>query len=230
MRTTVARPHNGLSARSSWKPPSMDWGTISALATAGGTLALAVATFSSVRSTGRAARATERALLAGLLPVLVPSHLHDPAEKIRFADDHWVKAEGGRAVLEAESSVIYLALTLRNAGAGLAVLDRWDYVPEERIWDRYRDIDAFHRLTRDIYVPAGDLGFWQGAIRDTDDPLYAPIRAAIVGRQGVVLDLLYANNEGGQRTVSRFALTPAAEDDWLVTVARHWRLDQAQPR
>jgi len=35
----------------------MDWVTISALATAGGTLILAVSTFASVRSANRAARA-----------------------------------------------------------------------------------------------------------------------------------------------------------------------------
>ncbi len=208
----------------------IDWSTLSALATAAGTLALAVATFSSVRSAGRAARATERALLAGLLPVLVPSHLDDPVEKIRFADDHWVKVEGGRAVLEVADGVTYLAMTLRNAGAGLAVLDRWDFVPEDSIRDAHREVDTFHRLTRDIYVPAGDLGFWQGALRDADDPLSGPVRRAISERRIVVLDLLYANNEGGQRTVSRFALTPAGEDGWMVTVARHWRLDQAQPR
>jgi len=43
------------------------------------------------RSANRAARTTERALQAGLLPVLVPSHMHDPPEKIRFIDDDWVR-------------------------------------------------------------------------------------------------------------------------------------------
>ena len=37
-----------------------DWVTISSLATAGGTLVLAVATFSSVRSANRSARVAER--------------------------------------------------------------------------------------------------------------------------------------------------------------------------
>jgi hypothetical protein len=41
-----------------------DWVTISSLATAGGTLVLAVATFSSVRSANRSARVAERSLLA----------------------------------------------------------------------------------------------------------------------------------------------------------------------
>src|ERR1039457_6034019 len=42
-----------------------DWVTISSLATAGGTLVLAVATFSSVRSANRSARVAERSLLVG---------------------------------------------------------------------------------------------------------------------------------------------------------------------
>src|ERR1700692_4305776 len=61
-----------------------DWVTISALATAGGTLVLAVATFSSVRSANRAARAAERSLLAGLRPVLLASRLQDAPHKGAF--------------------------------------------------------------------------------------------------------------------------------------------------
>jgi hypothetical protein len=54
-----------------------DWATISALATAGGTLVLALATFGSVRSANRAARLAERSLRAGLRPLLMPSRLED---------------------------------------------------------------------------------------------------------------------------------------------------------
>jgi hypothetical protein len=68
-----------------------DWATLSSLGTAGGTLVLAVATFASVRSSNRAARASERALMAGLRPVLAPSRLEDPPEKVGFVDDHWVR-------------------------------------------------------------------------------------------------------------------------------------------
>lgn len=46
----------------------MDWGTIASLATAGGTLILAVSAFASVRSANRAALAAERSLLVGLQP------------------------------------------------------------------------------------------------------------------------------------------------------------------
>ncbi|HXY84557.1 MAG TPA: hypothetical protein VEH52_03665 [Gaiellaceae bacterium] len=49
-----------------------DWVTISSLATAGGTLVLAGATFASVRSANRASRVAEQSLLAGLRPLLEP--------------------------------------------------------------------------------------------------------------------------------------------------------------
>ena len=62
----------------------IDWVTISSLATAGGTLVLAVATFASVRSANRAARAAEESLLDGLRPLLVTSRLQDPPEKVSF--------------------------------------------------------------------------------------------------------------------------------------------------
>ena len=85
-----------------------DWVTISALATAGGTLVLAGATFSSVRSAHASTRVTERALLASIRPLLVPTRLEDPLEKIGFLDEHWIRAEGGRAVLEVTPEAIYM--------------------------------------------------------------------------------------------------------------------------
>jgi hypothetical protein len=61
-----------------------DWATISSLATAGGTLILALATFASVRSANRSARIAEAALQEQRRPVLVPSRLDDPVQKIMF--------------------------------------------------------------------------------------------------------------------------------------------------
>jgi hypothetical protein len=208
-----------------------DWATISALATAGGTLVLAGATFSSVRSANRAARATERALLAGIRPVLVPSRLGDPPEKVGFVDNHWVKVEGGRASAECTDEAVYLAMSLRNVGNGLAVLDRWDFYPERDISNGdYHPLDQFHRLTRDLYVPSGDIGFWQGTFRDRADPQFDAAAAAIEARQAMVVDLLYGDHEGGQRTVSRFSLIPAGDSGWITAASRHWNIDRDDPR
>jgi hypothetical protein len=208
-----------------------DWSTISLLATAGGTLALAGATFASVRSANRAARATERALLAGIRPVLTSSRLQDPPEKVMFHDAYWVKVDGGRAAAEVSSDAIYLAVALRNVGNGLAVLDRWDLrVGLPPASPPPRDQSVFHRLTRDIYVSNGDLGFWQGALRDPTDPLFAQVSAAIETRQAMTLDLLYGDHEGGQRTITRFAILPGSEGSWLTAVSRHWNIDRADPR
>jgi hypothetical protein len=68
--------------------------TISALATAGGTLVLAGATYASVRSANRAARVAERSLLAGLRPLLMPSRLDDPPQKVTFVDEVWLSPVG----------------------------------------------------------------------------------------------------------------------------------------
>jgi hypothetical protein len=53
----------------------MDWATISAFATAAGTLALAGVTVGSIRSANRAARAAEQSLLAAQRPLLITSGL-----------------------------------------------------------------------------------------------------------------------------------------------------------
>lgn len=209
-----------------------DWvSTAASAATAAGTLILAVATFASVRSAQRAARATETALLAGIRPVLIGSRTEDADQKVGFIDQHWVHVAGGHATAEVVDGSIYLALSLRNVGNGLAVLDRWDITPGRRTEELSEgDMNRFRRLSRDIYVAAGDLGFWQGAIRDEADPMFAPVRDAIVARDPLTLDLLYGDHEGGQRTVTRFGLLPAGEGHWLGVVARHWNLDRPNPR
>jgi hypothetical protein len=206
-----------------------DWVTISALATAGGTLVLAVATFSSVRSANRAARAAERSLLAGLRPVLMPSRLQDPPQKVSFQDQHWVTIAGGHAAFEVSPEAIYLVIGLRNAGSGIAVLHGWYFYPERVTTDPPKSAD-FRRLTRDIYVPAGDTGFWQGAFRDQNEPLFAIARAAATAQQPVTIDLLYGDHEGGQRMISRFALAATPNGSWLAVVGRHWNLDRPNPR
>jgi len=208
-----------------------DWVTISALGTAGGTFVLAVATFASVRSARRAAVATERALLAGIRPVLIPSRPHDPPERVGFADNHRVEVGGGRAVAEATDDAVYFAIALRNVGNGLAVLDRWDFHADRPAGDASQPAaDAFRRLTRDIYVPAGDLGFWQGTYRDPAEPVFEEARAAIRQRRAVTIDLLYGDHEGGQRTISRFALIPEEDGGWMASASRHWNLDRDDPR
>lgn len=208
-----------------------DWATVSALATAGGTLVLALATFASVRSANRAARTTERALLAGIRPVLMPSRMQDPPEKVGFRDDHWVKVPGGGAVAEVTDDAVYLAIALRNAGNGLAVLDRWDFYAERQTGElTRREPEDFRRLTRDLYIAGGDLGFWQGAMRDASDPMFDAARQAIIARSMMTVDLLYGDLEGGQHTVSRFALIPRDDGGWIASVSRHWNLDRADPR
>jgi hypothetical protein len=112
-----------------------DWATISSLATAAGTLVLALATFASVRSANRAARAAEQSLLVGLRPVLMPSRWQDPGEKIGFMDEHWVKVTGGHGLAEVTDEAIYLAIALRNVGSGLAVLHGWFFYPERLLGD-----------------------------------------------------------------------------------------------
>ena len=208
-----------------------DWATVASAATAVGTLVLAAATFSSVRSSQRAAQATERGLLAGIRPLLVPSRLDDPEQKIGFIDDHWVHVAGGRASAEFTDDAIYLAVSLRNVGNGLAVLDRWHLIP-----DRVGDDPAgtavvdFHRLTRDLYVGAGDIGFWQGAIREREDPLFDLAREAIESRHPFSVDVLYGDHEGGQRTITRIAFLPGRDEKWLASGSRHWYLDRPSPR
>jgi hypothetical protein len=192
---------------------------------------LAIATFSYVRASQRSARATEAALLAGIRPLILTSRLEDPEQKISFVDEHFVRVGGGRASIEVTDEVVYLVVSLRNVGSGLGVLDRWNIVPERVLDELSTDgVGEFKRLTRDIYVPAGEQGFWQGALRDPQDPLFVSIAEAVRDRQVMTLDILYSDHMGGQRAVSRFNLLPVGDDQWMAISGRHWNVDGAPER
>jgi hypothetical protein len=214
-----------------------DTSTIASLATAGGTLVLAIATFSSTRSANRAVGVSEQQLKVGLRPVLFNARPQDPAQKVGFIDDHWLVLHDGLAAAQEADENIYLALPLRNVGPGLAVLHGWYLWPQRTTGDTPPPApDAFHRLQRDLYVPAGDISFWQAAIRDPADPLYSPLLRTIRAREAISIDILYGDHEGGQRTITRFYVTPPSTmrdqhpELWLCSTSRHWNLDRADPR
>jgi hypothetical protein len=212
-----------------------NWVIISSLATAGGTLVLAGATFASVRSANRSARVAEESLLAGMRPLLMPSRPEDPAIKVGFADDHFVQVRGSSGTAEIADNSIYLTMSVRNAGSGIAVLHGWraELIREISVLAHAEcpDVTSFRRLTRDLYIAAGDVSFWQGAIRDSQDPVFAEVSARIRSRERFFVDLLYGDHRGGQRVVSRFSLQPRESDeDWYVTVSRHWNVDLPDPR
>jgi hypothetical protein len=209
-----------------------DWATISSLATAGGTLVLAIATFASVRSSNRSTRIAEAALQEQRRPVLVQSRLDDPVQKLMFVDGRWLSAAGGRAAVEHVDGNVYLAISLRNVGSGIGVCQGWALRPEmgtTRTMPHHLPEQEFRGHTRDLYVPAGDIGMWQGALRNPDDPLRAATAAAIEQRRPLSVELLYSDQIGGQRTITRFGLTPA-KDTWIASVTRHWYLDWDGPR
>jgi hypothetical protein len=209
-----------------------DWGTISSMVAGVGTLVLAVATFASVRSSNRSARIAEAALHEQRRPVLAPSRLEDPAQKLMFVDEHWVKAEGGRAVVEHVDGIVYLAISLRNVGSGIGVCQGWTAragLSVSRNMPTHAPEEEFRPQTRDLYIPSGDIGMWQGALRNPDDPVCAAVAEAVDARQSLSVELLYTDQVGLQRTITRFGLVPTA-DSWLTSVTRHWSLDWDGPR
>jgi hypothetical protein len=210
-----------------------DWVTISSLATAGGTLVLAVATFSSVRSANRSARLAERSLLAGQRPILIPTHEGDPAQMVRFGDGALINVRGHAGTIEVQRENLYMAIGVRNGGSGLALIHGWRVEVAQQTGNQPPSTDEFRRQQRDIYIPPGETGYWQGAIRDRSDPDYDEIRAAMRSGSRISVDLIYGDYEGGQRTIARIGLTrdgDADRDDYLAEVGRYWNIDGIDPR
>ncbi|MDX6286326.1 MAG: hypothetical protein QOG53_1811 [Frankiales bacterium] len=171
--------------------------------------------------------------------------MDDGSQKVLFADPHWLVVEGGRGAAEATDEAIFLAMSVRNVGSGMAVLHGWHFMSEsvlgttgealthalsEAARTTHAPLDQFRRQSRDIYIPPNDLGFWQGALRDPDEAEFASAREAIEARRAVTLDLLYGDLEGGQRAVTRFTLVPSQQGHWLASASRHWNIDRDNPR
>jgi hypothetical protein len=213
-----------------------DWSTIASLATAGGTLVLAVATFASIRSANRSARISERAartaeqsLLAGQRPLLVASRLQDPQQKVQYPEGLWLTVDGGTAALEPTGEVVYLAVSIRNAGTGLAVLHGWHVCVGLQRERSHPPLEEFTNQNLDIFVAPGDNGLWLGALRDPAADIFQAVTDAIKAGEALVIDLLYGDFEGGQRVVTQFSLRHANER-WLAQATRHYNVDRPDPR
>jgi hypothetical protein len=214
----------------------INWETASELATAGGTLVLAVATFVSVRQGNRATRISERAariaeqsLLAAQRPLLMNSRLQDPKQRVEFRNGEYLDVPGGRAGIKATDSAVFLAVSIRNVGSGVAVLHGWQLhigIQRERVRPAIED---FTPQGRDIFLAPGDMGFWEGAFRDPKSAEFKAVSAAINVEEALEVSLLYGDYEGGQRVISQFNLRHQ-EDFWLASVIRHFNVDRPDPR
>ena len=210
---------------------AVDWVVVSSIVTAAATLVLASATFLAVRSANRAARAAETSLLAGLRPLLTQSRLEDAAQKVGFIDDKWFMVPGSGGIAEATDLVVYFAISVRNVGSGIAVLHGWHMSPDVETGPAdHPPVENFRRLTRDLYIAPGELGFWQGGFRDPVEPEFIAARAAVEAPRRFAIDVLYGDHALGQRSITRFLLTPREEGRWVASVARHWNVDRPDPR
>ena len=107
----------------------------------------------------------------------------------------------------------------------------WRFMVQRPEIDTPHAAPAEHRpQKRDLYVPAGDTGFWQGAVRAPDDPFREGLPEAFQAGGVLTVDLLYGDHEGGQLTISRFILTREEDGHWLPGIVRHWPLEAIDPR
>jgi hypothetical protein len=183
--------------------------------------------------------------MIGLRPVLIPNREDDLLERIRFGDGQIVEVPGHGGAAEVHNENIFMALGLRNGGSGLAVIHgwrarmRWDSLtPGSGRPTEAPDVDEFRQQQLDLYIPAGESGYWQGAIRDPAAPGYDEVRKALQDGGAIQVDLLYGDHEGGQRTIARFVIAPwPTEDDrppidnpMRAIVVRYWTVDGHDPR
>ncbi len=118
-----------------------------------------------------------------------------------FMEGHWVSASGGRAAVEHIDGMVYLAISLRNVGSGIAVCQGWTARQgESRDYPTHAPLEDFRPQTRDLYVPAGDIGMWQGALRNPGDRVRADVVDRIETAQPITVELLYSDQVGNGRS------------------------------
>ena len=169
---------------------------------------------------------------------------------MRFGDDVVFDVPGHGGAATVQDGAVYLAMALRNGGTGLAVLHGWraraqpprralsgplllgqDSDLDQAPVQQKPDINEFRRQQLDLYVPAGDSGFWQGAMRDPGEPGYQEVRDAVTEDRNLWVDLIYGDADGGQRTIVRMLLGgwPGVEGR-RASVLRYWNVDRDDPR
>jgi hypothetical protein len=197
---------------------------------------LAVATFASIRSANRSARVSERSartaersLLAAQRPLLVNSRLQDPRQKIRYPEGTELQVDGGSAAIEATDDVVYLAVSVRNVGSGLAVLHGWDVQVGLATERTHPPLEDFTTQNLDIYVAPGDSGLWLSALRDPAADIFTAVTDAFKAGDPLVINLLYGDFEGGQRVITQITVRHANER-WLAQATRHFNVDRPDPR
>ena len=207
-----------------------DWTTVAALATALGTLVLAIATFASVRSSNRSIRLAEASMQIGIRPLLMPSRPEDTTQTILWGDEHRAQLEGAAAVVEAEGTTSTWRCRCATPGR-----DRGDTGVAPRV---------ARRRCRPSPCRA------RGVPAPTARPLHRQRRHGVLagsaprpGRRRVrrgradrelprrfLVELLYTDHEGGQRTIGQFVVGPREDGGWMCSMVRHWYLDRPDPR
>lgn len=214
-----------------------DWVTLADIGTAVGTLVLAGATFVAVRASARSVTIAERTLLAGQRPVLAPAGPDDPPESVQFADGLVFPVGNGQPLVRHDTGIIYLAIPLRNVGAGLAMLRgyRLQGEPAAHVAQDPHGVArhlrgdpcpkplTFSPQQRDLLITTSRAGSWQAALRDPQAVLHKEITQAIATQGRITVDVLYGDHEGGQPSVTRFVLLPQA-GSWRCDAVRYWSL------
>jgi hypothetical protein len=157
------------------------------------------------------------------------SRFQDSEQKIQFLEGNFLRVTGGGATLEVADGAVYMVISVRNVGTGLAVMHGWHVEVMGQPQQTHPPLEDFTTQTRDIYVASGDLGFWQGALRDPATAKFKAVAAAVEAGDPMMLSVLYGDWEGGQRVISQFALR-RVKDKWLTSTGRHFNVDRPDPR
>ena len=162
------------------------------------------------------------------------SRLQDPMQKIRWMDNHWAHLDGGQGSAELVDGSIYLAISVRNVGSGLAVPIGWSVSSRAgrcrgaaRRSQLVSDADpgSLHRAQRRRLLACRHPGDRRPRLRMVDQVTEGARtlhdRTALWGPRG---------RPAHDQPIRDDPAAVGDETRWYPSVARHWNLDRPDPR
>jgi len=100
------------------------------------------------------------------------------------------------------------------AAASTPASRRW--TPDATIAGRFPSAEPATSTSRRATSGSGRVRF-----ASRRRPEWDALVSRIKDGERIIIDILYGDHDGGQRTISRFSLQPRRDGEWLATVARH---------
>lgn len=118
--------------------------------------------------------------------------------------------------------MVYLAVSIRNVGSGVAVLHGWHVQAGLQTQRSHPPLEEFTTQNLDIYVAPDGNGLWLSALRDPAPGLITAPQCWLFSARWLRLSDMTENNAAREVCIWTYWVRPEAEEGFKALLARHW--------